>query len=90
MNKTYEIKSLTDCGSITNYELVPPITEHSEYNNYKDYNRVKLINTMRNKYSLTIYGIKQFENIEIQPPKSPFSGKIYGGEFLHHFLRVIM
>lgn len=59
----YEIKSLTDCGSITNYEFLPPITEYSEYNNYKDYNRVRLINTMRRKYSLTIYGRKQIEII---------------------------
>ena len=33
---------------------------------------------------------KKIENIEIQPPKSPFSGKIYGGEFLHQLLQVIM
>lgn len=59
----YEIRPLTDCGSFTNYELVPPIIEHSEYNYYKDYNRVKLINAMRYKYSLTIYGKKQFKNI---------------------------
>ena len=59
----YEIKSLTDCGSITNYEILPPITEYSEYNNYKDYNRVKLINTIRRKYSLTIYGRKQIKII---------------------------
>ena len=60
----YEIKSLTNCGSITNYELLPPIiSKYSDYNGYKDYNRVKLINTTRNKYSLTIYEKKQFENI---------------------------
>jgi len=59
----YEIKSLTDCGSITNYELLPPTTEHSDYNGYKGYNRVKLINNMRSKYSLTIYGRKKLEII---------------------------
>ena len=59
----YELRPLTDCGSITNYELLPPTTLNSEYNNYKDYNRVKLINTMRHKYSLTIYGRKKLEII---------------------------
>ena len=59
----YELRPLTDCGSITNYELLPPTTEKSEYNNYKDYNRVKLINTIRYKYSLTIYGRKKIEII---------------------------
>lgn len=59
----YEIRSLTDCGSITNYELLPPISKYSEYNGYKDYNRVKLINTMRSKYSLTNYGRKKLEII---------------------------
>lgn len=59
----YEIKPLTDCGSFTNYELLPPVSKYSDYNGYKDYNRVKLINTIRHKYSLTIYGKKQFEII---------------------------
>jgi len=59
----YEIKPLTDCGSFTNYELLPPVSKYSDYNGYKDYNRVKLINNIRHKYSLTIYGKKQFEII---------------------------
>ena len=46
-----------------NYELLPPVSKYSDYNGYKDYNRVKLINNIRNKYSLTIYGKKQFEII---------------------------
>jgi hypothetical protein len=57
----YEIKSLTDCGSITNYELLPPFSKYSDYNGYKGYNRVKLINTIRSKYSLTFYGRKKLE-----------------------------
>lgn len=59
----YEIQPLTDCGSITNYELLPPISKYSGYNGYKDYNRVKLINTIRYKYSLTIYGKNKLEII---------------------------
>ena len=39
---------------------------------------------------IELNAIKNIENIEIQPPKSPFSGKIYGGEFLHQLLCVIM
>ena len=60
----YELRPLTDCGSITNYDLIPPFKlDLSNYNGYKGYNRVKLINDIRKKYSLTIYGRKQIEII---------------------------
>lgn len=60
----YELRPLTDCGSITNYDLIPPFKlDLSNYNGYKGYNRVNLINNMRKKYSLTIYGIKKLEII---------------------------
>lgn len=60
----YELRPLTDCGSITNYDLVPPFKLNlSKYNGYKGYNRLNIINNMRKKYSLTIYGRKQIEII---------------------------
>ncbi len=60
----YELRPLTDCGSITNYDLMPPFKlDLSNYNGYKGYNRVNLINNMRKKYSLTIYGRKKLEII---------------------------
>ena len=33
---------------------------------------------------------KKIENVEIQPPKSPISGKTYVREFLHQLLQVII
>ena len=60
----YELRPLTDCGSITNYDLVPPFKlDLSNYNGYKGYNIVNIINDIRKKYSLTIYGRKQIEII---------------------------
>jgi hypothetical protein len=60
----YELRPLTDCGSITNYDLMPPFKlDLSNYNGYKGYNRLNLINNMRKKYSLTIYGRKKLEII---------------------------
>lgn len=62
----FAVKPLTDCGITINYDNYPFRYNIPEINKHKDSNGLSLLNNMRKKYSLTIFGKNKIETLLIK------------------------